>query len=464
MNEKDGDQLKLIKFDRILADVPCSGDGTLRKNPDIWLKWNLGTALNLHHIQFRIARRGAEMLEVGGRMVYSTCSLNPIENEAVVCRLLRECQGALKIVDASDMIKGLNYNPGMTKWTPATKDLRFFDKFEDVPSDLHSVIHPQMFAPTEEEVKTFNLQHCLRVLPHHQNTGGFFVVALEKISVLPWEQEVNEKAMRNNERKINNRIAAEAEVPSTENADAKDETAEPDAKKKKRAHYGFREDPFIFFEDDEEVFTSLKEFYELSDDFLPKCLLTRCKVGKKKNIYFCSPQIRSILKNNEHNIKLINSGVKTFSRCDNRNMSCSFRIAHEGLRNVLGFIGMKRRIDMKKTDLITLLNNLDPTNPPQQSEFDEESQRQLAAIGSGSCVLHYSEDELDLYLVGWRGTKSLRAYVDTNDTMHMLRLLGADLSKYDISKFKKGQVAQLTETAEVTEVTEENVDKVMEID
>lgn len=63
----------VIKFDRILADVPCSGDGTMRKNPDIWMKWNQGHALNLHGIQYRVARRGAEMLAIGGRMVYSTC-------------------------------------------------------------------------------------------------------------------------------------------------------------------------------------------------------------------------------------------------------------------------------------------------------------------------------------------------------------------------------------------------------
>lgn len=62
-------------------DVPCSGDGTLRKNPDVWIKWKITHALNLHGVQYRIARRGAELLDVGGRLVYSTCSLNPVENE-----------------------------------------------------------------------------------------------------------------------------------------------------------------------------------------------------------------------------------------------------------------------------------------------------------------------------------------------------------------------------------------------
>lgn len=100
---------KLLKFDRVLCDVPCTGDGTMRKNPDIWMKWNIMQSLNLHGIQFRIARRGAELCEVGGRLVYSTCSLNPIENEAVLCRLLKECNGSLKIIDASANIKTLKY-------------------------------------------------------------------------------------------------------------------------------------------------------------------------------------------------------------------------------------------------------------------------------------------------------------------------------------------------------------------
>jgi 16S rRNA C967 or C1407 C5-methylase (RsmB/RsmF family) len=38
----------MLKFDRVLCDVPCSGDGTLRKNPDIWLKWNTANGNNLH--------------------------------------------------------------------------------------------------------------------------------------------------------------------------------------------------------------------------------------------------------------------------------------------------------------------------------------------------------------------------------------------------------------------------------
>ncbi|ELT89427.1 hypothetical protein CAPTEDRAFT_105596, partial [Capitella teleta] len=84
---------EILKYDRVLADVPCSGDGTMRKNPDCWFKWNPIGACHLHNLQARILRRGLEVLEVGGRLVYSTCSLNPIEDEAVLAEVLTETAG-----------------------------------------------------------------------------------------------------------------------------------------------------------------------------------------------------------------------------------------------------------------------------------------------------------------------------------------------------------------------------------
>jgi len=71
-------------FDRILADVPCSGTGTLARNPEI--KWRL-KAEDLHDLQSRqvaILKSAFAQLKIGGRLVYSTCSLEREENEAVV--------------------------------------------------------------------------------------------------------------------------------------------------------------------------------------------------------------------------------------------------------------------------------------------------------------------------------------------------------------------------------------------
>lgn len=81
-------QTKNLYFDRILCDVPCSGDGTTRKNPGVWKTWKPADGLGLHPLQLRILSRAIQMLKPGGRLVYSTCSYNPIENEAVVSAAL----------------------------------------------------------------------------------------------------------------------------------------------------------------------------------------------------------------------------------------------------------------------------------------------------------------------------------------------------------------------------------------
>ena len=89
------------------------------------------------------------MLEVGGRLVYSTCSLNPLEDEAVLYRMLVDAGDSIELMDAADKVKGLKYTPGITKWKVAVKDNVMYTGFEEVPESLHSQVRPHMFAPPE---------------------------------------------------------------------------------------------------------------------------------------------------------------------------------------------------------------------------------------------------------------------------------------------------------------------------
>jgi 16S rRNA C967 or C1407 C5-methylase (RsmB/RsmF family) len=105
----------VTQFDRVLADVPCSGDGTSRKNIGIWKSWAQTGALGLHKLQFDIAWKGAANLtKVGGYLCYSTCSHNPLENEAVVAELLRKSEGSLELVEHK--LEGFRTRPGWSDW------------------------------------------------------------------------------------------------------------------------------------------------------------------------------------------------------------------------------------------------------------------------------------------------------------------------------------------------------------
>lgn len=74
--------------DRVLADVPCSGLGILRRKPDI--KWNWEPESDLPQIQKRILQNAASYVKPGGVLVYSTCTLNTRENEEVIQMFLKE--------------------------------------------------------------------------------------------------------------------------------------------------------------------------------------------------------------------------------------------------------------------------------------------------------------------------------------------------------------------------------------
>ncbi len=76
-------------FDRVLCDVPCSGFGVIRRKPEIRYK-SLEAVAELPALQYRILEQAARMVRPGGVLQYSTCTLNPAENEQVAERFLRE--------------------------------------------------------------------------------------------------------------------------------------------------------------------------------------------------------------------------------------------------------------------------------------------------------------------------------------------------------------------------------------
>ncbi|RHY43509.1 hypothetical protein DYB30_004407 [Aphanomyces astaci] len=199
-------------FDRVLCDVPCSGDGTLRKSQTLWKEWHIGQGLTLFPTQLALALRGAALVKVGGIMVYSTCSFNPVEDEAVVAELLRRSDGALEVVDVAEQLPGLVARPGRTAWSvgwrskskssakghvikrvPQTNELHhWFDDYNDVPAQLQGDrILRCMFPPSSSAMRDA-LRRCMRLVPTDGDSGGFFIAVLRKTKNLPGDGDLQE--------------------------------------------------------------------------------------------------------------------------------------------------------------------------------------------------------------------------------------------------------------------------------
>jgi len=103
-NEKDAKLKKLYgKFDRVLADVPCSGTGTFRRNPDLKWKNSIQDLDELNAKQLAILEEAKKLVKKEGRLIYSTCSLLRRENELIVETFLKNNEN-FKSISTDDIL------------------------------------------------------------------------------------------------------------------------------------------------------------------------------------------------------------------------------------------------------------------------------------------------------------------------------------------------------------------------
>ncbi len=144
MTLMEGHWFKGFQFDRILVDAPCSGTGTIRKSLKTLLLWNRQGIKQLAGQQRQLIEVAFNNLKSGGIMVYSTCSNEPEEDEAVVSYLLE------KYPDA------------------------FCEKI-DLP-----IKHGHAIMEFEDKKYHDSVKNCLRLWPQDNDTEGFFVAKIRK--------------------------------------------------------------------------------------------------------------------------------------------------------------------------------------------------------------------------------------------------------------------------------------------
>jgi 16S rRNA (cytosine967-C5)-methyltransferase len=134
------------KFDRVLADVPCSGTGTLSRNPEIKWRLTLEDLADLQKRQLAILRSAMAQVAAGGRLIYSTCSLEKEENEDVIERSLAD-DASFRVIDCRAELERLDHE--------------------------RELIWPDISSLTSGPY--------LRTLPGVHPCDGFFATILEKI-------------------------------------------------------------------------------------------------------------------------------------------------------------------------------------------------------------------------------------------------------------------------------------------
>lgn len=159
-------------FDAIVADVPCTGSATSRKNKDVWWSWSPKGGRTMFQLQVDIASRGAQLLRPGGMMVYSTCSIDPVENEAVIAELVRKCPW-MEVVEIDESnVEGLVWHQGLTSWVPLDEKGEVPERPQDVP------FFDERYMPPKEQDLLAALPKTRRLYPMDNNTGGFYVALL----------------------------------------------------------------------------------------------------------------------------------------------------------------------------------------------------------------------------------------------------------------------------------------------
>ena len=133
------------QFHRVLVDAPCTASGVLRSRPPQFQITEDKRLSGLQTLQKGLLTTGYRLLKPGGRLVYSTCSLHPEENEDVVQHLLRRSQEAQLL---APQISHLQSHPGLCTW--------------------------------ENREYSDEMTRCLRIYPHDNDTDGFFLALLEK--------------------------------------------------------------------------------------------------------------------------------------------------------------------------------------------------------------------------------------------------------------------------------------------
>jgi len=215
--------------------------------------------------------------------------------------------------------------------------------------------------------------------------------------------------------------------------------------KKKIRYLGYKEEPFCFLLPDDPLWDGLKEFYGVSGEFPNEQLLGRSKEdAKRRHLYLVNALVKNVLQMNNERFRIINAGVKVFSRFEGADDSNEkYRLSSEGLNFILPYLN-ERVCTCTPSDLISILI---ADKCQSICYLDERIQKDLGDARKGNVVLRCDYQGQKLAIIVWLGKVSVTPCVNKENKIHLLRLLGHDTTEMEksMSSIRKNKKTEESE-------------------
>ncbi|HEY8422247.1 MAG TPA: RsmB/NOP family class I SAM-dependent RNA methyltransferase [Thermoclostridium sp.] len=182
-------------FNKILLDVPCSGEGMFRKDPDAVKSWSKYKAEELQGLQREIFGHAYQMLSPGGTLVYSTCTFNPEENEQNIAYFLKTYPDLY----LKDIPKSFGIEPGRPDWADGNEELlktarlwphrlKGEGHFVALFGRIGEYIPRDVSSKSDEPLRSYR-EFCEQML--HESPRGIYRVSGSHVNIIPPGFEYN---------------------------------------------------------------------------------------------------------------------------------------------------------------------------------------------------------------------------------------------------------------------------------
>ncbi len=438
VTNNDAQKLPLIEDDKykpniIICDVPCSGDGTLRKNKFIRKKWKIEFGLENHFLQTNILDNAVRQCKNDGYIIYSTCAINPLENEAVVCHIMEKYKDEIEIINCSKKLRemGIKFREGLIKWKVCVgidKENKFMweEKFENVKDTKSGLIKESMFhdiytyknnhpGALFSFIDPLNLRNCIRIYSHDNNSDCFFIAVIHKkkdfgikhpVHKSDYSIPLNEKRMKtigedlddfveflgleNNEKEKEN----ENIINENENNNNKKDFFDTQINNNniiKDKNNNIEEEGLIFtkyvnIEKYIDSFNDLMKVYKFKNNLVLKHLF--CKRDSSHKIFLFSQKLSEMIPIfTKMNINIIRSGLVVFKKEREKAIKMKYRISHYGAILMADYFG-GQIVELDRPDLLKLLFDSNDLSIPL-NKIPEKENKLINECENGSIILVY---------------------------------------------------------------------------